>query len=606
MGYRNLAECVADLEKSGQLRRIDTPLSPNLEIGALQRLAFQKKGPALLFTRPVGCRFPLLANLFGTRERLRFIFRDSLSRLQILLEIAADPPFALRKPRNFPRIFPFLLNALPARKRHAPVLACQCGLAELPKLKSWPLDGGSFITLPLVHSADPASGRTNLGMYRIQLTGNSYAADETGLHYQLKRGIGAHHAAALAKGERLPVHICVGGPPNLTVAAVMPLPEGMSEFAFAGLLGARKTALYKNENFSLPVLAEADFIIQSEILPELRPEGPFGDHLGYYSLTHDFPALKVKGVWHRKDAIWPFTTVGRPPQEDTVFGDFIHELTAPLAGKVFEGIKEIQAVDAAGVHPLLLAIGQERFTPWEARPRELLTEALHLLGTSQTALAKYLLIAMEAPGLSTRDVKGFLLHMLRHSDFSCCLHFITNTSTDTLDYSGSALNEGSRLIWTAGETSLRELGPELRAIPAMPPGFGNLRLAAPGIILVEGPANDLPRGETDPSIAGPLCAALAQWKLRDNFPLWIVVDDSAFCAKNFNNFLWATFTRSDPETDIYGANAQIRKKSWLCSPPLVIDARKKPFHAPELEEDPQVLRRLENLAAKHGPLEGLL
>lgn len=606
MSYRNLAECVADLEATGQLRRIDTPLSPTLEIGALQRLSFKKNGPALLFTRPTGCRFPLLANLFGTRERLQFIFRDSIGKLQKLLGLLADPTRVLRKPLHFSPLLPWLLNALPSKKRRAPVLACNCDLVELPKLVSWPGDGGPFITLPVVQSAHPENGKPNLGMYRIQLSGNDYASDEIGLHYQLKRGIGVHHAAALAREECLPVHIYVGGPPSLIFAAVMPLPEGMNELIFAGLLGGRRAAVYKNDEFRMPVLAEADFFIAGEILPDLRPEGPFGDHLGYYSLKHDFPALKVNGVWHRKDAIWPFTTVGRPPQEDTVFGDFIHELTAPLAGTVFEGIKEIHAVDAAGVHPLLLAIGQERFTPWEVKPRELLTEALHMLGTSQTSLAKYLLVAQECPGLSTRDVRAFLEHMLRNSDFGSCLHFIGNASTDTLDYSGSALNEGSRLIWIAGNQALRDLGNELHGLPDLPPGFGNLRMIAPGIIIAQGPPNRLPRGESDPLIADFLCPVLDSWKNRENFPLWVIVDDSAFCAASLANFLWTTFTRSDPETDIYGAFAKICKKSWTCSAPLIIDARKKPFHAPELEEDPEVIRRLENMAARNGPLEGLL
>ena len=608
MGYVNLADCVKDLLASGQLRRIDTPLSPRLEIGAIQRLAFRKGGPALLFTRPKGCHFPLLANLFGTKERLRYIFRDSLDKLQTILKLAADPPAALKRPRALISILPELARAFPAHKRKsAPVLACKCEIANLPQIISWPGDGGPFITLPLVYSEDPDSNKANIGMYRTQLGGNLYSADEIGLHYQLKRGIGAHHASALAKGQPLPVHIYVGGPPALTIAAIMPLPEGMSELMFAGLLGGRRMEIYKNSAFKLPVLAQTDFFIAGEITNNLRPEGPFGDHLGYYSLRHDFPVLKVNGVWHRKDAIWPFTTVGRPPQEDTVFGEFIHELTAPLAPRVFEGIREIHAVDASGVHPLLLAIGSERFTPWEkCASREILTQAFHLLGTSQTALAKYLLIARESPGLSTRNTRDFLCHILQNTDFTRDLHFISNTSTDTLDYSGSGLNEGSRLIWTAGLPRRRTLGQELGGLDSLPEAFSRPTLAGPGIIAVKGTKNLLPRGICDPEISGKLCPFLAAWPEREHFPLWVIVDDPEFCAASFDNFLWVCFTRSDPETDIYGANATVIKKSWSCSAPLVIDARKKPFHAPELEEDPAILRRLQNLAAKNGPLAGII
>ena len=608
MGYRNLADCVRDLEARGQLRRIDLPLSPKLEIGTLQRMAFQHKGPALLFTRPLGCRFPLLANLFGTPERLRHIFRDSLKFLQNLLQAAADPLSALRYPGVLLRAVPSLTHLFLKRiRRNAPVLAQKCAVADLPQIVSWPGDGGPFITLPIVYSEAPGSGKSNLGMYRIQLAGNLYERDEIGLHYQLKRGIGVHHAEALAKGMALPVHIYVGGPPALTVAAVMPLPEGMSELMFAALLGGRRMEIYRSSSFALPVLAETDFCIMGEIMPQTRPEGPFGDHLGYYSLKHDFPALKVRAVWHRKDAIWPFTTVGRPPQEDTVFGDFIHELTGPLTQRVFEGVREIHAVDAAGVHPLLLAIGQERFTPWEkGASRELLTQAFHLLGTNQTALAKYLLIARASPGLSTHDIPGFFQHMLTHTDFGRDLHFIGNASTDTLDYSGSALNEGSRLIWCASGESRRSLGMEIQGLPDLPSGFSMPRMIAQGIVAVRGSANLLARGETDPQISGALCNALGAWPKREQFPLWVVVDDPDFCAASFENFLWVCFTRSDPETDIYGICSGFCKKSWFCSAPLIIDARKKSFHAPELEEDAAIVRRLQNLAAKNGPLSGII
>lgn len=394
MGYRNLQECVADLEKVGQLRRIDVPVDPYLELAHIQRRAFRSKSPALLFTRVKGCSFPMLANLFGTTERLHYIFRDSLAGVEAVLAAKADPAAALKHPLRSLRALPALPHMLPRRTSKAPVLENRCALSALPRLVGWPMDGGPFITLPLVYSEDPARpgpDASNLGMYRVQLAGNDYAADEVGLHYQIHRGIGVHHAEALKRGQSLPVNIFVGGPPAFTVAAVMPLPEGLSELRFAGLLGGCRAAMHYSRRLPLPVLAEADFCISGHILPHLKPEGPFGDHVGYYSLKHDFPVLQMEAVHHRTGAIWPYTAVGRPPQEDTVFGDFIHELTGALVPQVFQGVREVHAVDAAGVHPLLLALGSERYTPYEAqrRPRELLTAALHMLGTTQTALAKY-------------------------------------------------------------------------------------------------------------------------------------------------------------------------------------------------------------------------
>ncbi|MCR5562449.1 MAG: UbiD family decarboxylase [Desulfovibrio sp.] len=616
MAYASLASCVADLEKTGRLRRVDVQIDPVLEAGAIQRRALAAGAPALLFTNVKGTGFPLLANLFGTKERVEFLFRDSLDAVKEFFALAADPAAALRHPlKNLPRLGSALAGGLHALTRRiaadkAPVLACSCQKDALPRLVSWPKDGGAFITLPLVYSEDPdapGAARANLGMYRIQISGNDYGPDEAGLHYQTHRGIGVHHAHALAKGIPLPVHVYVGGPPALTLAAVMPLPEGISELTFAGMLGGRGVALARSKSFSLPVLAEADFCISGFIAPAAKPEGPFGDHMGYYSLRHDFPVLKITGIHHRRNAVWPFTTVGRPPQEDTVFGDFIHEITGPLIGKVFSGVSEVHAVDAAGVHPLLLAMGHERYVPWEAlrRPRELLTQAMHLLGTSQTALAKYLLITAgeDAPGLSCRDVPAFLRHMLERTDFSRDLHFITAATADTLDYTGTALNEGSKLIWASAGERRRELDTEMRGLPDLPDGFADPHLAGPGMLVVRGPKNTAERGAQSADMAR-LAQALTGRHGSERLPLVVVADDPAFCAARLENFLWVTFTRSDPAADVYGAAERTVAKHWLCDAPLLIDARVKPFHAPVLEEDPDVTRRVEALAAPGGPLHG--
>jgi 4-hydroxy-3-polyprenylbenzoate decarboxylase len=396
--YRSLRQCVADLERHGHLRRVDVEVDPHLEAAEIQRRVYQAGGPALLFTRVRGCRFPMVSNLFGTIERSRFMFRGTLAAVRKLVELRADPGAAARRPLRYLGVPFTALHMRPWFRRGGPVLAHACKVSDLPQVVSWPGDGGPFITLPQVYSEDPARPgwmRSNLGMYRVQLAGNRYARDEQiGLHYQIHRGIGVHHSAAIERGERLRVNIFVGGPPALTLAAVMPLPEGLPELAFAGALGGRRVRMVRRGD-ELPFAGEADFVIRGSIEPDLRlPEGPFGDHLGYYSLAHDFPVLRVESVHHREDAIWPFTTVGRPPQEDTSFGALIHELTGPVIPSVLPGIHAVHAVDAAGVHPLLLAIGSERYVPWAPRrqPQELLTLACAVLGQGQMSLAKYLLI----------------------------------------------------------------------------------------------------------------------------------------------------------------------------------------------------------------------
>ncbi|MEJ2520004.1 MAG: UbiD family decarboxylase, partial [Desulfuromonadales bacterium] len=395
MGYRHLQETVSDLERIGQLKRIDVAIDPCLEAGAVQRRVYASGGPALLFTRVKGCDFPLLANLFGTLERARYLFRDALPVVEQLVALKGDPGQALRRPGAALGLARRGVHLLPKQVRRGPLLAHQTSLDRLPQLVSWPDDGGAFITLPQVYTEDPRQPgwrKSNLGMYRVQLNGGTYAEDEVGLHYQIHRGIGVHHAAAIAAGQPLPVNVWVGGPPSLTLAAVMPLPEGLPELAFAGLLGGHRLPMVKTSN-GLLAPAQADFCLCGEILlDQTRPEGPFGDHLGYYSLVHDFPVMRVHRVYHRAGAIWPFTTVGRPPQEDTTFGTLIHEMTGAAIPDLVPGVHAVHAVDAAGVHPLLLAIGSERYTPYAdpAEPRELLTQANALLGQGQLSLAKYL------------------------------------------------------------------------------------------------------------------------------------------------------------------------------------------------------------------------
>ena len=624
MNYRNLGQCIADLERSGMLRRIDIPLSPDLEIASVQRRAAQRNGPALLFTRVAGSRFPMLGNLFATRERIRHLFRGTLRRVEALFRLAADPADLLRHLPDHLFHPATLLRGLPRTVRKAPVFACLTSLSALPGLRSWPKDGGGYITLPQVYSEDPdAPGLfgSNLGMYRIQINGPSYHKDkEAGLHYQLLRGIGPHHAKALARGEDLPVAVSVGGPPALALAALMTLPSRIPELCFAGLLGGRRMAMARAPlvyglGKTLPVPAEADFVILGRLRPgHLALEGPFGDHLGYYSLAHEFPVLTVDGVFHRPDAVWPFTSVGRPPQEDSIFGEFVHELTAPFLSKVFSGVSEVHAVDASGVHPLLLALGSERFVPFtpDRQPREVISQGLALLGSTQTALAKYLFLAAaeDAPHLSTRDIPGFFRHVLERVDFSRDLHFITRTTQDTLDYSGSGLNQGSRLLLAVAGPPRRALCPELPRAFRLPEGFSEARLFAPGIAVLRGPRHLLPQGTADASLEA-LGAFLGALQADDpaglqGLALLVVTDTPDEASQNWDAFLWTTFTRSDPATDIYGTNAVTRCKHWGCDAPLLIDARAKSHHAPVLEPDPDVEKRIDALGAKGGPLEGLV
>jgi 4-hydroxy-3-polyprenylbenzoate decarboxylase len=465
--------------------------------------------------------------------------------------------------------------------------------------------------MPQVYTEDadkPGVMNANLGMYRIQLAGNDYILnEEIGLHYQLHRGIGVHQTKANAKGQPLKVSIFVGGPPSHPVAAVMPLPEGLSEMTFAGALGNRRFRyFYDSKGFCIS--ADADFVITGTVMPhDNKPEGPFGDHLGYYSLTHPFPLLKVHNVYHKKDAIWSFTVVGRPPQEDTSFGALIHEITGSALPQEIPGLHAVNAVDAAGVHPLLFAIGSERYTPYikERKPQEILTIANHIFGKNQLSLAKYLFIAAQEdnPSLNVNDIENFLKHILERVDLTRDLHFHTRTTIDTLDYSGSGLNSGSKVAIAAAGDVKRTLATGLPADFTLPDIFTAAKLAMPGVVAITAPKYTTEL-ETDKHIA----LLNEHLKSRDlnSLPLIVLCDDADFTAQTINNLVWVTFTRSNPSHDIYGINTFIEHKHWGCHGPLIIDARVKPHHAPVLEKDPAVEKRVDALGIKGGILEGII
>jgi 4-hydroxy-3-polyprenylbenzoate decarboxylase len=336
------------------------------------------------------------------------------------------------------------------------------------------------------------------------------------------------------------------------------------------------------------------------------PEGPFGDHLGYYSLAHDYPVLAVQRVTCRAGAVWPFTVVGRPPQEDTMFGQLIHELTGPAIPRVIPGVHAVHAVDAAGVHPLLLAIGSERYTPYaeRRRPQELLTAANAILGQGQLSLAKYLWIAAREDDetLDVGDVAAMFRHVLARVDWTRDLHFQTCTTIDTLDYSGGMLNQGSKLVIAAVGPPVRELPGEIGSL-TLADGFGPARLCLPGVLAVGGPT--FRTGGTDGAVQR-FCDAHKASDPIGRFPLIVVVDDADFVAVSLANFLWVTFTRSDPAADVYGIQSFVEQKHWGCRGPLVVDARTKPHHAPPLVEDPQVTRRVDRLGVAGGPLAGII
>ncbi|OMF26297.1 3-octaprenyl-4-hydroxybenzoate carboxy-lyase [Paenibacillus sp. FSL H8-0548] len=607
--YRNLEECIIDLEKNGHLVRIHEEVDPHLEMAAIHMKVYEAGGPALLFENVKGSSFRAVSNLFGTIDRSKFIFRRTWNSVQNVIGLRNDPMKALKSPFKHIGTGLAAVTALPLKKSSSmPVAMHEISITDLPLIKHWQEDGGAFVTLPQVYTEDPENPgimNSNLGMYRVQLDGNEYELnEEVGVHYQIHRGIGIHQHKANKKGEPLKVSIFIGGPPAHTLSAVMPLPEGMSELTFAGLLAGRRFRYSYLDGFC--VSNDADFVITGEIHEgETKPEGPFGDHLGYYSLTHPFPVMRVHKVYAKSNAIFPFTVVGRPPQEDTAFGDLIHELTGSAIKQEIPGVKEVHAVDAAGVHPLLFAIGSERYTPYQKvkQPAEILTIANRILGTGQLSLAKFLFIAAEeSEPLDTHHVEHFLTYILERLDLRRDIHFYTNTTMDTLDYSGTGLNSGSKVVIAAAGDQKRKLCKEVPHEFGGLAGFDHARLVMPGIVVLQGSA--FTNYEDAQREMSSLSKALRDKGTLSACPMIIICDDSAFMSATINNFLWATFTRSNPSHDIYGVNSSYENKHWACDN-LIIDARIKPHQAPPLIPDPDVEQNIRRLFAKGASLSGV-
>lgn len=602
MIYSSTKQCVEDLEKHGHLIRIKEEVDPNLEMAAIHLRVFEKGGPAILFENIKGCEFQAVSNLFGTLERSKFIFRNSFSKVKQLIELKNDPVKAIKSPiQNF-SLGLLALKSLPKKVTTGPILYNETTIDKLPLIKCWENDGGAFVTLPQVFSLDPENNsilKSNLGMYRVQLNGNNYENNkEIGLHYQIHRGIGVHQTKANKLGKPLKVSIFIGGSPAHTLAAVMPLPEGLSELTFGGALAGKRFQYINKDGYILS--AEADFVITGEIHPnETKPEGPFGDHLGYYSLIHEFPVLKIDKVYHRKDAIWPFTVVGRPPQEDTQFGALIHELSGSAIPTEIPGLHEVNAVDAAGVHPLLLAIGSERYTPYQKikQPQELLTIANNILGFGQLSLAKYLFISNKEdnPKLSCNNVQDFFTHLLERVNWERDLHFQTNTTIDTLDYSGTGINQGSKVVIAAVGDKKRTLIENC--------AIENGKWVMPGVIALS--STTFTTYENAEKEIETLNLKLETLNLK-GLMLIVLCDDTNFVSEDLNNFLWVTFTRSNPANDIYGVNSYTKNKHWGCKGPLIIDARIKPHHAPPLIKNLDIEAKVDKLHEKGASLHGII
>jgi UbiD family decarboxylase len=563
--FRDLRSFLRALEARGLLRTVDAEVDPDLELAEIHRRVIAANGPALLFRRVKGSPYPLVSNLFGTKERVDLAFGGRAR--EIVARVAALPhtlmPPTLGKLWGERGLFGALAKVGVTKTRGAPareVCDRPPKLGELPLIKSWADDGGRFITFPLVYTTHPEHGGHNLGMYRMQ----RYDDASMGLHMQIGKGGGAHLAVAEARGEPLKVSVFLGGPPALITSAIAPLPENVPELLLASLLVGERFRTADDPHAAHPLAADAEFVLVGEARPgERRLEGPFGDHYGYYSLAHDYPVFRCSHVWRRKDPILPATVVGKPRQEDFFLGDFLQDLLSPLFPVVMPAVEDLWSYGETGYHALSAAVVKQRYK------REAMASAFRILGEGQLSLTKFLLVLDRKIPLT--DFKAVLEHVLARADFRTDLYVFSNLSMDTLDYAGPQVNEGSKGVLLGVGPPIRDLP---RAFRGAPGGRAqDVRVFCPGCVVVGGPAYADDRDAAAEIARDP---AFADW------PLVVLVDDAAQASRSAVNFLWTTFTRFEPAADLRAKSVDLVRMHPAMTPPVVIDARKKPWYPAEL------------------------
>ena len=562
--HRNLRIFLDLLHRENQIIPIEAEVDPYLEAAEIHRRVIEQAGPALLFKRIKGSPYPVVTNLFGTAHRIELAFGpkpEALVREFVHLAESLLPPRAAELWKH--RALALDVLRLGTRNtRRAPVTEVidqPAKLDQLPVLTTWQEDGGPFITLPLVYTENPHTQKHNLGIYRLQV----YDSHSTGLHWQIQKGGGFHYQEAEADDKPLPVTVFLGGPPALILAAIAPLPEDVPELILASLLAGEKLRMTPNPLGGHRLAAEAEFALVGFAPPhERKPEGPFGDHYGYYSLQHDYPVFHVETVFHRRDAIYPATVVGKPRQEDFFIGDYLQQLLSPLFPLVMPGVRDLWSYGETGFHSLAAAVVRERYA------REALVSGFRILGEGQLSLTKFLILTDTPQDL--HDFPRLLEHVLARVRWEADLFVFSNVSMDTLDYTSGRVNQGSKAIMLGLGEPVRDLPREFQG--ELPRDVINAEVFCGGCLVIRG----VPY-EDDPYQASRIAReqALAGWPL-------VVLHDDATVARSVSDFLWSTWTRFEPAADIYAAKTKVERHHLSYTGPVVIDARIKPGFPAEL------------------------
>ncbi len=554
------------LRPRGELLEITAEVDPRLEIAEIHRRVIHEGGPALLFRNPRGADTPVATNLFGTSERAALAFGERPRKfIERVVEMAEQlvPPTA-GKLWGFRDVLFGGLRVGMKDVSSGPVTEIEeePRLDRLPALTSWHSDGGPFLTLPLVYTEHPQTGKHNLGMYRMHVHGPA----ETGMHFQIHKGGGFHYAAAEERGEDLHATVFLGGPPALILSAIAPLPEDVPELLLASLLLGERLRRVRGKA-PHPLVADCEFAFAGRVLAgQRRTEGPFGDHYGYNSLAHDYPVFRVDRVHRRRDAVFPATVVGRPRQEDFHIGDFLQDLLSPLFPLVMPSVRKLWSYGETGFHSLAAAVVRDRY------PREAIVSGFRILGEGQLSLQKFVFLTDQEIDLT--DFVTVLETILERVDWGRDLIVVSQTAQDTLDYTGPRVNHGSKGM-------LLGLGEVVRELPrrfdgTLPGGVVAARPYCRGCLVVGGRPYAEEEGQA---------ARIAREDVFADWPLVVLVDDVDEATASSELFLWTTFTRMEPAGDIHGRSERVARFHVGLEAPVVWDCRVKPWYPEVMEVD---------------------
>lgn len=595
MASRDLRSFLSDLEAVGQLKRVRVEVDPRFEVGEIAQRVVREGGPALLFERVKGSRFPIAINFFGSFariERALGMHPEALGERIVRFAEELNPPGLGRLAAAsdfFPRLFAFRPSRT-SRATSQAVVDRNPDLGTLPVITCWPQDGGPFITFPLVFTRHPRHGKSNVGIYRMQVFDKTSA----GMHWQIHKGGGFHYREAEKAGKALPVSVALGADPALMLAGIFPLPEALEEIAFAGILAARRTRLARAKSIDLDVLADAEFILEGEVRPfERRAEGPFGDHFGHYCDVADFPVFHLKTITRRAHAIYPAAVVGKPPQEDRYMGDASQMILGPLIRLIRPEVRDVWAYYEAGFHNLLVASVEGRYT------REPIRTAMGLLGEGQLGLSKVLVLVDK--DVDARRFRHVLRAIARHFDPRENFHLISRAPLDTLDFTSFKMHLGSRMILDATGSRAQYSGGAATANETTESNAGvaplaaNPRELAPHVqawkvwedtmlvVQVDRVERDIGRRVLEPLVKA---RALSQLKMIAVVSPDVNLDDDV-------DTLWGIFTRFDPARDLMFTEATLQGVQPTYAGVMGIDATWKPGYPDAVTMDPETVRRVD-------------